>query len=393
MINGVRSAAPAIDAPVGRRRPLWWPPVLAWLGATAVVFATCLGTHWNPFAATATWGHEDARNYLAVAKGGYNLFACPGAARVWCGDAGWFPAYPWLVGGLHRLGLPLAATGVAVSWLACLGTLIILWRFFLADRPSLAGPVVALAYAAVAPGLVYDYAIFPLSLVSFCTVTSFALLQRRRLLAAGVAAAAAALAYPVGLAVAPAGLIWLLADRGAGWPDRLRRCALFGAPTLAGLGAFALDQRLATGHWDAYLLVQEKFRHSLRDPFGPVATAVRTVSHWPLVTRPTLANFYNITGAIAVQAILVFIVLVLVVADVALRRGADARADALVAIWAVLAWVLVYLTAHVDTYRGEAALQPIAIGVRRLPLALSIPIALVAVFLASSVTRLYLVVA
>ncbi len=391
MINAISKGVQTVAPPPARRSLLWWPPVLAWLGATAVVFATCLANHWDPFAATATWGHEDARNYLAIAKSGYRLFVCPRTDPVWCGNAGWFPAYPWIVGGLHRLGLPLAGTGVAVSWLASLGTLIVLWQAFLVERPGLAAGI-ALGYAAVAPGLAYDYAIFPLSLVCFATVTSFALLHRRRVLAAGIAAAVAALAYPVGLAVAPAGLLWLLTERGVTVRAQVRRCALFAGPTLAGLAAFALDQQLSTGHWNAYLLLQQKFRHGLRDPLGPVASAFRTLSHWPLVTHPSLANLYDIAGAIALQAVLVFAVLVIVLAELVIRRGASARADSLIAIWAVLAWVLVYLTAHVDTYRGVAALLPIAILVRRLPWALSIPITVIALFLASSVTHLYLAV-
>jgi hypothetical protein len=383
MINAISNVRPAVARRPARRWLLWWPPVLAWLGATAVVFTTCLANHWDPFAATATWGHEDARNYLAIAQGGYRLFVCPRSDPVWCGNAGWFPAYPWIIGGLHRLGLPLAGTGVAVSWLASLGTLIVLWQAFLVERPGLAAGI-ALGYAAVAPGLAYDYAIFPLSLVCFATVTSFALLHRRRVPAAGVAAAVAALAYPVGLAVAPAGLLWLLTERGVAVRVQLRRCVLFVGPTLVGLAAFALDQQLSTGHWNAYLLLQQKFRHGLRDPLGPVASA--------FVTRPSVANLYDITGAIVLQAALVFAVLVIVLAELVIRRGAGTRADSLIAIWAVLAWVLVYLAAHVDTYRGVAALLPIAILVRRLPVALSIPITVVALFLASSVTHLYLAV-
>lgn len=42
----------------------------------------------------------------------------------WYGDAGWFPAYPWLVDALHRLGLHLDGTAVVVSWLFAAATLV-----------------------------------------------------------------------------------------------------------------------------------------------------------------------------------------------------------------------------------------------------------------------------
>jgi len=391
--NRLDYATPATtERPILRRRS-WWPPVLAWLGATGIVLGTCLAYHFAPFAPVANWAHEDGRNYLSIASNGYHLVVCGGSRSdpVWCGNAGWFPAYPWSVGGLHLFGLPLAGTAVAVSWLASLGTLIVLWRCFMADRPNLAAGV-ALCYAALAPGLVYDYAAFPLSLTNFCAVTSFALLQRRRPLAAGMAAAAAALAYPVGLAVAPAGALWLLCGRGTSASERLRQCGLLLAPWLAGLAAFALVQRISTGRWNAYLLVQQKYGHKLSDPLTAVAAAFRTFVHWPLMTHPSFANLYNIAGAISLQALLVFAVIVIVLTDLAVRHGASLRAEALIAVWAVLAWLLLYSTEHVDGYRGEAALLPIAIGVRRLPCALSVPITMLALCLVSPVTHMYLAV-
>jgi len=385
------AAATTTERPVQGRQS-WWPPVLAWLGATSIVFGTCLAYHWSPFAAAATWAHEDGKHYLSIAGNGYTLYACGTRLNpVWCGNAGWFAGYPWIVGGLHLLGLPLAGTGVAVSWLASLGTLIVLWRCFLADRPALAAGV-ALCYAALAPGLVYDYATFPLSMTNFCAVTAFALLHRRRPLAAGIAAAAAALAYPVGLAVAPAGALWLLTRRGVAVRERLRQCGLVLAPFLAGLAVFALVQRLSTGRWDAYLLEQQNYGHKLRDPLAAVASAFQTLVHWPLLTHPSVANLYNIAGAISLQALLVFTVIVLVLTELAVRRGANLHADMLIAMWAVLAWLLLYSTENVDTYRGEAALLPLAILVRRLPWALSIPITVIALCLVSPITHMYLLV-
>jgi len=374
-------------------RPSWWPPLLAWLSATAVVLTTCAVAGWPPFAPITTWARQDSFLYLSIARHGYTLGICSELNQhidgAWCGNSGWFPAYPWIVGGLHQLGLPLAGTALAISWLAGLGTLIVLWRAFLAGRGAL-GAGVALCYAAFAPGLVYTYADFPLSLVTFSAVVSLALLQRRRWLASGIAAAVAALAYPIGLAVAPAGAVWVLTERGAARRERLRRLALVAGPSLLGLAGFALAQRLETGRWNAYLLAQQKYGHQVRDPLTANGTAVRMFVHSPFLARPSLADLDQLASASSLQTLLVAFVVVCVVVELAVRRGATVRDDTLIAVWAVLAWLLLYAGSQVHTYRGETALLPIAVLVRRLPAPLAIAITAVAVLLVVPMTQLYL---
>jgi hypothetical protein len=355
--------------------------VLAWLVATGVMLVACAVDGWPPFA-PATWKRFDSYLYMRVAQSGYVVHACrgqlPGPPE--CGNAGWFPGYPWLTGGLSRLGLPLDATALAIAWLAGLATLIVLWRAFLADWPR-PNAVIALVYAAFAPGVVYNYGLFPLSLLSLATVSYLALMQRRQWLAAGFAAAVAALAYPVGLTVAPAGVLWLLAQRGVPWLDRLRRAVAAAAPAAAAVAAFVLVQLVQTRYWDAYLLVQRKYGHQLEDPFTAVGTAIATVRHAP----------FQLDSAPSWQLLLLAFTLLCVLVELVLRWRSRARADALVATWAVLAWLLLYVETQVHTYRGEAALLPLAILVRRLPWPLAAAITAAAVAIAVPMLRLYLV--
>jgi hypothetical protein len=362
----------------------WSPPLLAWFTATSVILVTCDVERWPPFAAIKTWSRWDSFLYLSIAKGGYSFLPCPEQHRHrperWCGNAGWFPGYPWIVSGLHRLALPLAPTALAVSWLACLGTLVVLWKAFLADRSHRAAAAIALVYAAFAPGLVYFYGVFPLSLLTFCTVVYFALLQRGRWLAAGIAAAAAAITYPVGLVAAPAGAVWLLAQRGVPPLERLRRLAAVLGPALAALALYSLDQWIETGRWNAYLLVQRKYGHQAQDPLTAVHLAYTTVrrSGLQLATAPEQ------------QTLLVALVLVCVLVELVARRGSSTRADALIAVWAVAAWVVPYADSNVHAYRGEAALLPLALLTRRLPWPLAAAIAAAAIPLAVAMTILYL---
>ena len=173
---------------LGGRIRWWWPPLAAWGAAAGVVTLTCTLEGWRPFAASRTWVRWDSGLYLSVAEHGYHLFRCRSLVYGrgnWCGNAGWFPAYPWLVRGLHLLDVPFAQAGLAISWLAGAVMLVVVWRGF-GRRRTLGQAAVVVGYAAFAPGLVYDFALFPLSLLSLCAVTAFALADRGRWLPAGL---------------------------------------------------------------------------------------------------------------------------------------------------------------------------------------------------------------
>jgi hypothetical protein len=347
-----------------------------WSVATISLLATCAVSGYAPFA-PSTWARWDSGLYLDIAEHGYTLFRCKapsGTPEQWCGNAGWFPAYPWLVGALHQVGLPLMATAVAVSWLFGLGTIVLLWSTFLRRRLSVAA-LGCLVYAAFAPGQVYLYAIFPLSMLVFFVVLHLWLVTRAQWAAAGITGAIAALTYPVGLAVIPASALWLALRRA-----RLRRIATVTGLALLGPAILAVDQRIETGRFDAYALVQQKYRHTLQDPFGEVVDAAHQLGR---------GSPFAVDNAPAVQTLFVFAVLVCVLVMLAVRRTAVTRPATLIAFWAVAAWLIPHLTEHVSTYRGQAALAPLALLVYRLPRQLLLPIVAVAVWLTIPMAQLF----
>jgi hypothetical protein len=360
----------------------WSPALVAWLAATTVIVVTCVVEGWPPFDAQKTWSRADSGLYLDIARHGYSLFVCPpGVLPGWCGNAGWFPAYPWVTGALGALGAPTAGAALAVSWSTYLATLMLVW-WALPSRTSRAAAGVALVYAAFSPGVVYRYAVFPLALLTLATVAFLALLQRERWLAGGLAAAAGLLTYPIGLVAAPAGAVWLLAHRSVPMRERARRVVLIAYPSLVALWVLVFDQWLETGHWNAYLLAQRKYDHRLQDPFHVIVHARhRVFDHGPIFT---------LTKSLALQTLLVSFVLLCVLIELVIRRGPFAGADALVAIWAVMAWAMPISETNVATYRGEAALLPLALLVRRLPRPLGVAITIAAAVLAVSMTKLYL---
>ena len=359
----------------------FWPPVIAWCGATAAIVSWCVVQGWPPFAASKTWSRADSFWYLRIARHGYTLVPCGSGTDplAWCGTAGWFPAYPWIVACLGRLSVPLAPTALFVSWLLDFGTMMLLW----AAMPSRGsrGSLIAIAYAAVAPGIVFCYAVFPLSLLTFCSAASLLLLGRRQYLLGGVAAALAALSYPLGIVVAAAGAVWLLADRSLSRLGRIRAMAMVVLPTIAAGLIFVVDQLLETGRWNAYFLVQRKYGHRLRDPVAAVADALQGLGHGRL-----LLGYH----AIESQTLLVTFVLICVVIELIVRHRSATRFDALVALWALGTWYTALNQTNVSIWRGEAALVPLALLVRRLPAPLASAITVAAFVIMIAMTRLYL---
>jgi hypothetical protein len=364
--------------------------LVAWLVAASVMIGTCVAYGYPPFSPTRTWERWDSGLYLSIAGSGYSVSPCGTSgfgAGTMCGNAGWFPAYSWLIGALHLLGLPLAPTALALSWLAYLAALVVIWMAFLRDRPWLVGAL-ALAYAAVAPGLVYNFAIFPLSLVTLCTVSAFALVQRGRLVWAGIAAAFAALAYPLGMSIIPAGVVLLLWPHAKPIAQRARDLLAFSGPPVAALGLFLVDQRLETGHWNAYLLVQKKYQHALADPITAITSALDTVLHGAPIKLSAAAEVHTVTPAL--QTLFVALVGVCVLVALALRRHSVTQLEAMIAVWAVVEWAFGHAVVDASNYRAEALSLPLVLLLPRLPRLLVAEFVLAAVALFVPLTRLFL---
>jgi hypothetical protein len=365
---------------VARSRPPI-APVVVWAAAAGTVAAAASGFGYAPFS-SATWARWDSGLYEQIARSGYSLFRCqpPYAPGTWCGDAGWFPAYPWLVGVLHLVGLPVQGTAVVVSWTFAAATLVLVWMTFL-ERSVRVRAIGALLFAAFAPGQVYHYAVFPLSMLAFWTLAHLWFLHRGRWLAAGASGAVALLSYPAGVLLVPVSALWLLTERAVPPPERLRRVARTSGVMLGALCAFLLDQRLETGHWDAYRLVQDKYGHNLQDPLSATGRALRPVFH---------SSPFALTTAPGLQTAVVTTALLAVVVHAILRMPSLDRLDVLVLLWAVTTWALPLSQANVSLPRGQATLLPLAVLVARLPGPLLFTLAAAAAGVAIPMEKLFL---
>ena len=357
------------------------PPLLIWAATTAVVVSCAAAFGYDP-SRSATWARWDSIQYLGIAHDGYDLSHCTTSYTPadWCGDAGWFPAYPWLVRALHFVGLPLGGTAVAVSWFFGAATLVLLWNTFFKRRTDVTA-LGALVYAAWAPGQIYDYAVFPLSMLAFFTVASLWFLHRGRYVAAGLSGAVAALTYPLGVLLIPVSALWLLAQRGSPWRARLRRTAYASGIAALGVVALLIDQRIETGHWNAYFLVQDKYHHSLQNPIAATRDSLRPLVHGSPFALLTAPAFQTAVVTAALLAVLVHTLLH--------RRTAD-RLDGLLIMWALATWALPLSQAAVSIQRSQAALLPLAILLRRLPRPLLFALIAAAVPVAVAMEKLFL---
>ena len=354
-------------------------PLLVWACAAATIISTAAALGYDPLD-SSTWSRWDSGNYENIARDGYEVFRCEDEPDKWCGDAAWFPAYSWIFGGLHRLGLPLRGTAVAVAWLFAAGTIVLLWSTFLrreTTRTVLAG----LFFAAFAPGIIYHYAVFPLSMLAFFTVACLWLVYRERYAWAGIAGSVAALTYPAGVLLAPITGFWLVARRSVPLTERLVQAAITSGLTLVGFWVLVLDQQLETGHWNAFFLVQEKYEalHGSQNPF---------VTTWNVIRGGIENPGSGIGLVVASQTALVTLVLALVVIRAIHDRQPFDSADTLVLVWALTTWVMLFQA--FSLYRGQAALLPVAVLVARLPGKVAWPLATASAGIAIWLERYFL---
>jgi hypothetical protein len=326
----------------------------------------------NPFQASS-WLRWDAALYMQIADHGYQYFHCTpglGSPDQTCGNAGWFPAYPYAAATVRMLTpLTTVQAGAAVSWLFSLGIVLVLWNTFLGRRTD--GPaLVALAFGAFAPGAVYRFAIFPMSMLAFFAILSLWWATQRRWVLSGVAGALTGATYHLGALIVPILVIYALIVPAGSRRDRFRNAGIAGGLAALGPVIVFVIMRLQTGAWDAFFKTQAKYNHHLRNPITGFWDEVKHLFDGHLLTG---------TDIPAIQVLLTTGLVVLLVAfGVRAWRRQPGGADVLLVMWAVVMWIAPLCQTDVALYRNYALLTPAAPLLTRLPLALSV--ALVAAF-------------
>lgn len=369
-VRANRLGRPGTAAVVVAALGLW--AVVTWTAAAAVGFSGHK---------TSTWARWDTGHYVDIAEDGYTVGPCVDVANRrptdLCGTTGWFPALPYLMRAAGVIGVAAKTAGRWIALAAFAGTLAVLWRGFLAQRPRPQG-LAAMALAAVFPGAVYYGAIFPTSLATLSTVGCLALVERRRWAAAGLCGALAAAAYPSGLLVVVVAVVPLVSRDLGPWRERLRAAAWLVGPPMAAYGLVLLELQRTVGAWDAWFRVQVGYRHDPAWPWATVADQVRTL------------GADGAPGWIGLQTLLVA-ALVLAAGVAAARHWPDLGLGerAAVPLVAVLWLSPLALGGTLSLYRAEALVLPAVILVARLRVGWIVAAVVVAAPTAHMMARLF----
>jgi hypothetical protein len=220
------------------------------------------------------WIRWDSAHYIEISKFGHTLYHCDAgiavntAADKWCGNAGWAPLYPFFIY-LLKLStfqlLSAAQAGVILSNIFFLGYLMIIAKIHQFETFSIRNWLI-IFIAVFCPGNIYYHAIFPLSQTVFFIALLYYQLSKNRFVAAGIAGCLSVLSYSIGFfLLISLGFyaIYLVKNN----PSVLKHFILKTIAISCGglLILFAYDY-LATGHWNAVFLVQEKYGYSLNSP-------------------------------------------------------------------------------------------------------------------------------
>lgn len=352
------------------------PPLAVFL-AVRLLFAEAAAAVGFDASRAQSWMRWDSGHYLAIATTGYEYFSCVrigGRPGDVCGNAAWFPLYPWMLKPWIALGAAPATAGVWVAGLGALGMLVALWNGFLRSR-GLRGWI-ALAMAAVFPGAVYQHAIFPTSVALLCLVLAGFFIARERWALAGVFGAGVALSYVTGVLVSGPNAV-------AAW---LRTRALRPAVLAGGLAAcgllfvLLLHQRLL-GHWDAFYWVHKKGFSEMAHP----------VTAFLGIVRPTFdAASDPRARTVGAQTLTVAGLVLLGLGSAVATRRRPSRVRSWAALTVLSFWIFPLLVGRgVSLYRSDALVLPVVLLLIDLPVWVLAPVLVWLVVLAEAMGRLF----
>jgi len=326
---------------------------------------------WNPL----SWRRWDSGHYLDIAVKGWEFFSCArihGRPEDACGNAAWFPLYPWLLRPWIALGIPPATAAVWVAGTATLAMLVLLWNGLLREH-RLKG-FVLLAMAGVFPGAIYAHAIFPMGVAQLCMIAAGVALVRRRWALAGLAGGLLSMSYVTGVLLSGPNAIaaWLRSRS-------IRPALVAGGLSLAGLAAVLVAQQLLVGHWDAFYLVQRKGLPGMGHPLA---------GYWDVIEKVVTDDIQRRT--IALQALTVLGMLIVGLVTCAVTRSWRDPLRVWAATAALLYWVFpLFAGRGLSFYRSDTLILPVLLLLVDLPLWVLVPLLAWLVAITFSMSQLF----
>ncbi|TMM33183.1 MAG: hypothetical protein E6F99_25000 [Actinobacteria bacterium] len=253
-------AADAVTAETpARTRPVLadlWVPLLLYVGTRIVqlLFIAWLAPAGGPSIRSRllAW---DGDWFMRVATQGYpHTYSYDASGQMVGNGLAFFPAYPLLIRGLWKLGVPADIAALSISWLAGAVAAVLLYLLGteLVDRRV--GLVLTALFLAQPMSVVFSMG-YSEALFSALVIGMFYAAYRRAFLVAGVLGLGAALTRPTGLAaavgLAVAAVLAMRAGTVPGW-----RAATGALVALAGVPAYLLWVAARVGDLNAWFTIQ-----------------------------------------------------------------------------------------------------------------------------------------
>jgi hypothetical protein len=345
------------------------PPLLAF-GLMLAAYAIAVRASGSAFFAIDTWFKWDGGHYFSIADTGYELIDCAGIPGFhpgqWCGNSAWFPGYPYFVRLVHVVtGYDTKLTALFVSQAFALLALGLIWNLFLSRRN-----LWLLLLCAFAPGTYYFLVVFPMSMVLSLILLTLWAQRERHYLIAFFTAAAAGFTYPTGVILAGVLACSIVIEYLRGSRPSLRAWLTVVGPIIA-FGLVLIVHHVATGHWNAFFLTQEKYKNGINNPL----TVMRERLAYLWVWHPVWWKV-NVQSLMAATLVL-------------LSAGSTVRAvwrrntqpgDIMLAVQGLIYWLFpMVVGGHVSPYRAESLLVPSTTLLNRMSRAVVIPLLTVAI--------------
>ena len=229
----------------------------------------------------ATWIQWDQTLYLEIAEDGYSAFLCPPESGFnqgdWCGNAGWFPFYPFLIATVYNLLFKIpnvVQVGLLVSNAFFLATLLYVLPLLSRDlgcKSNHANIAFRGIFLALFPSSIFLHAIYPLSIALFAAGLSLHYIYSDKPLQSIPLAFIASMSYPPMIVLSAPTAIYSLrkyvnrSQRKSGNKEVLYWILSVATPIFS----YRITQLLIdlnTGVSNSFALVGEKYGHGLHNP-------------------------------------------------------------------------------------------------------------------------------
>jgi hypothetical protein len=341
------------------------PPVVVFVAAQLFLMVAIRNYGFEPNAA-GTWSRGDSGHYVSIAQKGYELFLSDGKppfedypVGLWMGNCGWMPLYSILMRGVMIFGVEAVVAGVFLSGLFHLATLGLLWNRFLVDIGG-GKAFCCLLIAAFWPSMVYQHAVFPISLVVFLSLLCMDQMLAGHWWLAGLSGMLASTAYGTGFLIGPAACLFLLLPPygGARWKTIVGRAAIVGGLTMLGLGLVLGAHQVLVGKWNAFFLTQAKYGHGIHNPASILYQQIEISMN----ADPTKSRVW-------LQITVVAMATIFACAWAAWKWNKRSAMDRLLAVFAAVFWIFpLVMGLGVAPLRPAACMMPMAAMARKLPI-------------------------